>query len=690
MKHISILLILLLNQLVIFSQDWEWAEWTGDKYTHTFSEFCETDNQGNVYVAGEFSTETISFGTHTLTNKGRDEIFIVKYNPQGTVVWAHAFGGSRTERIEEMVVAGNNSIFLCGSYSSSDFSIGEHALPLGGRSDGFYLQLDLNGEYIDHFCLSTPSSESIKSIKTQGHDIVIGGEFSAKEISFGSHTLSKTDDNTTDFFLAKKSQNNWQWARSNGGAKYDKFIQLALDRDGNIYTAVMCSDTLTFKGKKYFYTEEINPFLFSFSGLALCLKYDSNGNEISAYQNSKITTIRGISCNPTNHIDLIFEIIPEQLFSLRTSSKNGIIVLDENLFVKQSFTFSQISDIDYDEKGNIYVSSSSFANITKIKPDYSSYERELVKSTIYDQLNGIAVTGENQIFITGSYSTNPLLLDTIILPNTNNQMLADIDHGNEIYRSYKNMFIAKNSSSFEWDQSEMPLISHDFIYEFTDKTIELSSMYPYENYIWDFGDGFTSNEASPSHTYVADGIYTVCFSTNKIIIDSKYFLYKRCKEVAVGDFTGTTQPIKLKEGWNLVSTNLAPTNSKIDVLFAPIMDEIEQIKNYDAFFDPNIDIALNTLQEIESGEGYLIKMKSYQTLTISGYEIEPSEPSLELKSGWNIIGIHSQETTTIDSALSPYIDEIKMIKGFDGDYKIGASNNSLTKLEPSKAYFIKL
>ncbi|MEA2006605.1 MAG: PKD domain-containing protein, partial [Patescibacteria group bacterium] len=47
----------------------------------------------------------------------------------------------------------------------------------------------------------------------------------------------------------------------------------------------------------------------------------------------------------------------------------------------------------------------------------------------------------------------------------------------------------------------------DFINQSTGSPNSISS------YLWDFGDGQTSSEASPSHTYSTSGVYTVALTT---------------------------------------------------------------------------------------------------------------------------------------------------------------------------------
>ncbi len=54
------------------------------------------DASGNSYVTGYFVSPTITFSTTTLTNasSGTSDMFVVKYDASGNVVWARSAGGT--------------------------------------------------------------------------------------------------------------------------------------------------------------------------------------------------------------------------------------------------------------------------------------------------------------------------------------------------------------------------------------------------------------------------------------------------------------------------------------------------------------------------------------------------------------------------------------------------------------------
>ncbi|MFT6336351.1 MAG: PKD repeat protein, partial [Halioglobus sp.] len=50
-----------------------------------------------------------------------------------------------------------------------------------------------------------------------------------------------------------------------------------------------------------------------------------------------------------------------------------------------------------------------------------------------------------------------------------------------------------------------------------------------EDYLWDFGDGNTSDELEPNHTYAEKGVYEVCLTVSNI-----YDTSTSCKTIMLG------------------------------------------------------------------------------------------------------------------------------------------------------------
>jgi len=74
--------------------EWQWARSSaGEEFD--VANAVTTDAMGNVIVVGYFSSDSIAFGDITVYNNtpGFDDLYIVKYNAAGNVLWANGGAG---------------------------------------------------------------------------------------------------------------------------------------------------------------------------------------------------------------------------------------------------------------------------------------------------------------------------------------------------------------------------------------------------------------------------------------------------------------------------------------------------------------------------------------------------------------------------------------------------------------------
>ncbi|WP_192811663.1 SBBP repeat-containing protein [Pontibacter sp. BAB1700] len=103
------------------------------------------DGAANLYLGGNFSART-TFGSISFNNSGSSQdIFLAKYSSAGTVVWAKGAGGNANEELGGLSVDKDGNIFLTGSYSGNNVSIGGSLPNPVGALDIFAAHYDRNG-----------------------------------------------------------------------------------------------------------------------------------------------------------------------------------------------------------------------------------------------------------------------------------------------------------------------------------------------------------------------------------------------------------------------------------------------------------------------------------------------------------------------------------------------------------------
>jgi hypothetical protein len=153
-----------------------------------------TDSSGNVYLSGKFQ-QTVDFmpGTSgfSRTSNGMNDIFLVKYDPNGILKWLRTWGGA-----------------------SGD--------------DGYLCAVDSAG------------------------NVYVVGDFSSNFVNFNTTGGSdihnrKGPAGSFDAYISKHDTNgNFQWARTWGGGWYTDGPSVAVDGSGNVYVAGMFENTVNF------------------------------------------------------------------------------------------------------------------------------------------------------------------------------------------------------------------------------------------------------------------------------------------------------------------------------------------------------------------------------------------------------------------------------------------------------------
>jgi len=173
-----------------------------------------TLSDNSIVVTGLYSgTATFGAGeagSTILTSAGSDDVFVAKYNPDGTLAFAKSAGGTGFERGSDITTLSDNSVVVTGHYSgTATFGAGEAGvttLTTAGQKDIFVAKYNPDGTLAFAKSASGTSENSGHSITTlSDNSVVVTGEyrgittFGAGEA--GSTTLTSAGD--LDFFVAK-------------------------------------------------------------------------------------------------------------------------------------------------------------------------------------------------------------------------------------------------------------------------------------------------------------------------------------------------------------------------------------------------------------------------------------------------------------------------------------------------------
>lgn len=244
-----------------------------------------TDGSGNVYVTGYFRSQSITFGTITLTNAVQADIFIVKYDANGNVIWAKREGGGGGDVSTGITVDGSGSFYISGHFYSNSITFGSTTLTNVNNNDELFIaKYDTDGNPLWAKGASCIGDDRSVSLAADGSgNVIITGWFQGFPISFGSITIPNSG--SKDIFIVKYDSNgNVLWAKSGGGSFSEESGAVATDGNGNVYVTGYFGNTITFGSISINSLLNTNIFI---------VKFNANGNAVWAKSTGGIDDERG-------------------------------------------------------------------------------------------------------------------------------------------------------------------------------------------------------------------------------------------------------------------------------------------------------------------------------------------------------------------------------------------------------------
>jgi hypothetical protein len=288
MKNFNIIISILLLSINAFAQEsnWVWAQSHGGNRNDQANSIA-TDETGNIYVAGWFYSKSIVFGTITLANSDTSgltsDIFLVKYDANGNVIWAKRSGGINGDGVNSVKTDLFGNVFITGWFYSPIIRFGTTTLSnsdnTGNTYDIHVVKFNSNGNVIWAKRVGSNNNETGRSIDVDASDkVYVTGWFYSTSFTAGTFTLTNYDNsgNTNDIYILKLDINgDVLWAIQNGGDDNDHGESIKSDVFGNVYvTGGFYSSNLDFGSTTL--TATIGAF-----GPAddyFLAKYDVNGN----------------------------------------------------------------------------------------------------------------------------------------------------------------------------------------------------------------------------------------------------------------------------------------------------------------------------------------------------------------------------------------------------------------------------
>jgi PKD repeat protein len=238
-----------------------------------------------------------------------------------------------------------------------------------------------------------------------------------------------------------------------------------------------------------------------------------------------------------------------------------------------------------------------------------------------------------------------------------------------------------------------------------------SSTGPILSRTWAFGDGGTSTQTSPSHSYTAAGTYTVVLTVRGATDSSQA---TGTMKVVAGLVT-----LKLAAEFNLVSWPIDTPNDSVEAIIRPILSDVIQVQGFETanikpsgggtgakVYTPTGGL-YNTLKKTDHRLGYWIRMRAARTLQITGVPVYADTVAVPLAANFNLVGYLPSFGDSVRFAVTSLSGKLVQVQGFQTSQwpiapfkhtstgaKIytptGGLYNTLKFMSPQCGYWVKL
>ena len=367
--------------------------WTKNAIGYADANGISTDASGNVYVVGTFFNDSIIFGSHVLVNPNltpqSSNIFFVKYDSSGNVIWAKNLGGINNDLASAITIHANDNLYVVGTFMGDSLKLDNVTIQHLGNNDGFIAKFDTAGKAIWIKSVGSPYIDGATSVCTDGlGNVFMAGYFQGSHLFLGSTGNYLTSPYAYNVFITKyDSLGNLRWAKYAGSNNGNGPGGIAADATGNVYVTGYFSDTVTVSNETI--TSDGLQNIFT-------AKYDSSGSLLWA---------KGTG---GDYID-----------------QSTGITLDENSNAYITGYF-QSDTIRFDNLELINPVGNQVAFVAEYNAAGQAITAVAPQGTSNSAAAGIAY-GEGSIYVTGAFQSGAIIFGNDTLTNSINFFLARLD-----------------------------------------------------------------------------------------------------------------------------------------------------------------------------------------------------------------------------------------------------------------------
>ncbi len=216
------------------------------------------DASGYIYCTGDFVGEADfdpGSGILNLLSKGDLDIFVLKLDATGSLIWAKNMGGVGADAGYSIAVDAAGNVVSTGLFSANadfDPSAAEYEFINFGNSDMYISKLDASGNFVWAAQIGGAQNDYGYSIAldASGNVYTTGWFYDTADFDPGTGTfiLSSATGSSNTFVSKLDASGNFVWADNIGGGNFTNAqgYGIAVDAFNNIYTTGIFQETTDF------------------------------------------------------------------------------------------------------------------------------------------------------------------------------------------------------------------------------------------------------------------------------------------------------------------------------------------------------------------------------------------------------------------------------------------------------------
>ena len=210
------------------------------------------DAEGNATVTGTFGGIAV-LGGDSLQNNGGN-MFIVRYDASGNMLWIKQPGQSADGVFSGITSDPFGNILITGYFFTPLIALGVDSLNLTGDNDIFTVKLDPSGNVLWAQTADLGNSElearAYGVCTDAAGNVYVAGGFESPLITFGNTTLASVSMpyNNNMFIVKYDVDGNVIWAQSEGGKGDSYGLCPYVDANGDLYVSGSFTESMSFQG----------------------------------------------------------------------------------------------------------------------------------------------------------------------------------------------------------------------------------------------------------------------------------------------------------------------------------------------------------------------------------------------------------------------------------------------------------